>query len=463
VTHALFATLMILSAAPRTLRVDYLHTGNDKLELFSVDRLVIEPTPWPGNIARAVDDTNLGKYFFEIADADTGAVLYSRGFNSIYGEWELTAEAKQQNRTFSESLRFPEPPKKVKLTLKKRDPKNAWVEIWTTELDPKSMFVDPSRPASPGPLLPLMRNGEPADKVDLLILGDGYSAKQRTKFEKDARKMVEVLFAYSPFKERRKDFNVWGLCPAAAESGISRPLNGIYRRSPVGATYDAFGSERYILTFENRAFRDLASFAPYEFVEIMVNNDTYGGGGIFNLYSTMAVDSRWAPYLFVHEFGHHFAGLADEYFTSDTYYEPDPSRPEPWELNATALKSPADLKWKQFVEPTTPIPTPWDKERFETESREIQKIRRQIRADHRPEAEMDALFAKQKKSESALLASQTFAAKPGAFEGCNYESVGYYRPQVDCVMFSRNDVPFCRVCQDAIERVINLYTPARGP
>src|SRR5204863_75262 len=131
------------------------------------------------------------------------------------------------------------------------------------------------------------------------ILGDGYAAAERGKFERDARRLVAVLLATSPFKERQSDINVWGLCPAAAESGVSRPSQRIYRRSPAGATYDAFDSERYVLTFENRRFRDIAANAPYEVVEILVNSATYGGGGIFGLYSTVAADSAWAPYIFV--------------------------------------------------------------------------------------------------------------------------------------------------------------------
>jgi hypothetical protein len=231
-----------LAAAPRTMRVDYYHTGTASEERFSLDRVVVEPLEWPGNPAAAVDRTNLGRYFFEVADVASGRVLYSRGFASVYGEWETTPEAKQRARTFHESLRFPRPDGPVKITLKKRDAQNAFREVWTTDVDPKDPFVDDAKPPSPGPLLSLEKHGEPADKVDFLILGDGYTAAERGKFEKDARRLVEILFAVSPFKERRGDFNVWGLCPPTEESGISRPSTGVHRRSRVGATYDAFGS-----------------------------------------------------------------------------------------------------------------------------------------------------------------------------------------------------------------------------
>ncbi|HZI06429.1 MAG TPA: M64 family metallopeptidase, partial [Archangium sp.] len=255
--NVLLALLLAASAsnapAPRTFRVDYFHTGNATEERFSLERLVVEPLPWPGHPDRALDETNLGKYLFEVRDRETNRLLYSRGFASIYGEWETTPEAREVNRTFHESLRFPSPEKPVQVLLKKRAKDNSFREVWSLTVDPKDMFVDPSTPGAPGPLLKLLENGPPADKVDFLILGDGYTEQERAKFEKDARRLVDILFTFSPFKERKADFNVWGLVPPAAESGISRPSTGVHRRSPVGATYDAFGSERYVLTFDNRA------------------------------------------------------------------------------------------------------------------------------------------------------------------------------------------------------------------
>lgn len=444
-------------AATHTMRLDYYHTGNATQEMFSIDRVVIEPTDWPGNPQRNIDDTNLGKYFFEVRDRNTNRVLYSRGFASVYGEWETTDEAKSINRTFHESLRFPAPQSPVQIILKKRDADNAFREIWSAIIDPKDIFIDTSKPQSSGPLIEIEKNGDPATKVDFLILGDGYTAAERGKFESDARRLLEILFATSPYKERRKDFNVWALCPAAAESGISRPSTGIHRASPLGTTYDAFGSERYVLTFDNRALRNVASFAPYEFIEIITNTRTYGGGGIFGLYSTVAADSDQAGYVFVHEFGHHFAGLADEYYTSPVAYTSPTVKTEPWEMNVTALLDPANLKWKDLVEPGTPIPTPWQKEEFEKHSREYGKRRAQIRAEGRPEEEMEALFRENREFEVKLFASEKYAGKVGAFEGAMYEAKGYYRPEVDCIMFTRSKA-FCAVCRRAIERVIDLYS-----
>ena len=459
----LAAVLLFLTsavAAPQTMRLDYYHTGDASQEVFSVDRVVIEPLPWPGDPTQAIDSSNLGKYLFEVRDQKTKQLLYSRGFASIYGEWETTDDAKTMKRTFQESLRFPAPTSPVSIVLKKRDAKNVFKDIWTTTIDPADQFVDHSKRVAPAPVIAIQKTGEPETKVDFLILGDGYTAAEAKKFEADARRLTEVLFSTSPFKENRKSFNVWALSPPAAESGVSRPSTGIYRDSPLGATYDAFGSERYVLTFDNRALRRAAQFAPYEFIEVLVNNRTYGGGGIFNLYSTVAADNAFANYVFVHEFGHHFAALADEYYTSSVAYAPAADRVEPWEPNVTALLDVSTLKWRHLVAPfanTTPIPTPWNKEAFEAYSREIQKRRGQLRKDRRPEEEMEALFREELEHEKKMFAAEKHFGQVGAFEGAMYEARGYYRPEIDCIMFSRTDY-FCKVCREAIERIIKMYS-----
>src|SRR6185503_14411925 len=171
IATAILITATSVLAAPATMRVDYYHTGNDKEERFSLDRIVLEPLPWPGNPKRPLDDTNRGKYFFEVRDAASGRVLYSRGFSSIYGEWETTGEAKEMNRTFSESLRFPAPDKPVRITLKKRDARNVFKDIWTFTVDPADKFIAPGTESpDAGPLVRLHESGDPAAKLDLLIL-----------------------------------------------------------------------------------------------------------------------------------------------------------------------------------------------------------------------------------------------------------------------------------------------------
>lgn len=447
----------------RTMRVDYFHTGNAAEERFSVDRIVLEPLPWPGHADRAIDHLRLGKYVFDVRDAASGELIYSRGFASIYGEWETTGEARSIDRTFHESLRFPRPAAPVEITLSKRDARNEFQPVWQLVVDPEDIYVDPSPPPRMA-VTTLHDGGPPADSVDLLILGDGYTAAGCARdFLPRARQVTEALFRYAPFAQRREDVNVRAICPPAQETGVSRPSTGRHVRSPLGAAYDAFGSERYVLTYENRALRDIAAWAPYEFVQILVANETYGGGGIYGLYATAAAESDWLDYLFIHELGHHFAALADEYYVSPVAYEPTPITVEPWERNLTALLAPT-LKWQHLATESVPIPTPWPKATYEEAARSRQAERQAIRDRRAPESEMSALFRRQQAEETALFGTAEHAHAVGAFEGASYEAKGHYRPQLDCVMFSRNDVPFCRVCQAAIEEVIDLYAgPAEAP
>jgi len=443
-----------------TMRVDYFHTGGPKAgETISLDR-VVNDGPWAGSRTQLVDPTDLGKYRFDVRDKGKGTLLYSRGFASVYGEWEMTSEQKIAHRTFHESLRFPWPTEPVAITLSKRQANNSFSSIWTTDVDPRSRFVDRAPlTRRAGRVWPVFVSGPPADKVDLLVIGEGYTAAEMPKFHRDVRRLLPALFAEEPFKSRRSDFNVRALDLPSADSGVNRPNAGVFRRTPLSAEYNIFDSERYELTLDNRALRDAASAAPYEFIEILVNDRTYGGGGIFNDQATASVDSAFSPYVFVHEFGHHFAALADEYYTSDVAYETGAAEPpEPWEPNVTALHDPAQLKWKDLVTPGTPLPTPWDKAEFEKHAAAIQQRRREIRARNAPESEMDALFREQRAWDQKFLASMKYSGRVGAFEGAAYEARGLYRPETDCIMFTRDPVGFCRVCRRAIERIIDLYS-----
>ncbi len=443
--------------SPATMRVDYFHSGNHDTEMFSLDQVVIEPLPWSGNMAQPLDKTSRGKYLFEIVDPESGDVAWSRSFSSIYGEWETTGESRRINRSFHESIRFPAQESVFELVMKKRGPGNEFVEVWRIELDPADVLVHRESAMFAEHVVAIHESGDPAIKVDLLLMADGYTAAERDDFIAKAEELTDVLFATTPFKERKDDFNVWAVIPPAAQSGISRPSTNTFRDSPIGATYDAFRSERYILTFDNKSMRRIASSAPYDFIEILTNTDTYGGGGIYGLFSTAAANSDWAAYLFVHEFGHHFAGLADEYYTSSVKYEPPDEIIEPYEPNVTALLDPENLKWKKHVLPNTPLPTEWPKKEFERHSIAYQQVRMKMRAANVPEAEMNQLFVDNQVFVETLFENSGQKGVVGAFEGGNYQAEGIYRSEQNCIMFTRTEA-FCVVCAEAIEKVIDEYT-----
>jgi len=458
---SLFAAGLAQAAQPATVRVDYTHSGNALSDSYALEQVLVEPLPWPGDTMRNLDDTNRGQNRVEVVDAKTGDLLYSRDFSTIFGEWRTTEEANKISRSFQESVRFPKPDRLVRVRILKRDERNAFSVAWSVEVDTDAPDVIRKQPPAPAAPIPIRVSGPSPQKVDLLVLGDGYTAAEMQKFEADARRLAAHLFTVSPFRERADDFNVWALAVPTSESGVSRPSTGVHHASKLGTRYDIFGSERYVLTLDNRALREIAQHAPYEFIEILVNNETYGGGGIFGQFSTAAASNEWAPYLFVHEFGHHFAGLADEYYTSPVAYAASSARMEPWEPNATALRDPARLKWAKHVKAGTPLPTPWPKTEYEEASRAYQKRRAALREQNRPESEMNALFREDLARTRALFAKQPHRHDIGAFEGANYEAKGYYRPAMQCIMFDRSEA-FCPVCQDGIGEIIDLYAgPAK--
>jgi len=275
-----------------------------------------------------------------------------------------------------------------------------------------------------------------------------------------------------PYKHLKDKFNIRGALRFSEESGCSEPSRGVYKRTALGATYDSLGSERYMLTEDNRDLRDIAGAVPYDAVFVMVNQKRYGGGGIYNFYCTFATDNQWSPYIFLHEFGHSFAGLADEYFTSSVaYVDLPPTTVEPREPNVTVLLKGRPLKWADLATAGTPVPTPWEKAGFEVLDLGLQKERealnKRIAARMRegaPQEEVDAikaqaeeLSAEHAKLIDAYLAKSKFKGQVGAFEGANYIARGFYRPALDCIMFTKGAKPFCPVCARAIERTIARY------
>jgi hypothetical protein len=442
----------------RTLRFDYYHTGTASEEHWSLDQVRLEGE-WPGSRTRLLDDTNLGKYLFVVTDLATQQPLYSRGFASIYGEWETTGEARKGVwRTFHESQRFPEPRCRCQVAIRKRANDGSFREVFATVVDPADRSVDRSPVTPRGEVWTLFESGPPSQKLDLLVLGDGYTAAEREKLHADVARLAGALFDTEPFRSRRGDFNVRAVDVASARAGITDPRGGVWNDTPLGLSFNAFDSDRYVLTYRNRELREVAALAPHDTIIILANTDKYGGGGIFNLWATCVADSSQSAYIFVHELGHSLAGLADEYYTSPVSYEEfTPAGVEPWEPNITALLEPQALKWKDLVGASTPVPTPWNQEAYDKVAREYQRRRDELTARGAPKAEMEQLFDEVKAATTPMLRGEKFFGQVGAFEGAGYQAKGLYRPEADCMMFTRNPQAFCKVCARAIERAIDLY------
>jgi hypothetical protein len=443
--------------ADKTMRLDYFHSGTAKEEHFAVDQIVSDGI-WSGSKKILTDDLKLGLYFVEIIDKESKMLLYSRGFCSVFGEWKTTPDANSNWGTFHESIRFPWPLKPVTVILKIRNDSNNFSTVWIRDIDPdpKSRQVNPADIVHTNRIDIIADNGPVDKKVDLVILGDGYSVTGIDKFRKDAARLAGYLMNTEPFKKRSKDFNIRAVETPGETSGVNKPHQGIFKRTPLTVHFGSFDSERYALTYDNRTIRDIASAVPYDLMVIIVNERTYGGGGIYNLYTTVSADNMFSEYIMIHEMGHHIAALADEYYTSAVSYELPVVKVEPWETNITALLDKSNLKWKDLVEPGTPLPTPWNKDEFDKFGYLIQKERDSLRAAMVPENDVEDLFTRQMNQENIFFSKEQYKDKTGAFEGAGYLARGLYRPQIDCIMYTRHLV-FCSVCRRSIENVIDQY------
>lgn len=442
----------------QTLRFDYHHAGRAGEEHVAPAGLRLEGA-WPGSRTQLVDDSQLGKYLFEVADAASGELYYSRGFCSIFGEWETTGEAKQQWRAFEESQRFPEPRQPVELRLRKRANDGSFsAPLFVQRIDPASRFVDRAPLRGGAQLESVHLGAEPARALDLLVLAEGYTAAEQPKFAADAKRLSKALLATEPLSSRADDISVRALFVPSPQSGIRDPRRGVWSESAFGASFNAFDSDRYVLTYRDRELREIAAQAPYDALVIVFNARKYGGGGIFNLWATCSADTSVADYVFVHELGHSIGALADEYYSSSVSYEEfTPPGSEPWEPNVTALLDPSKLKWREFVAADTPLPTPWQKASYDALDLKFQERRAEL-AKGSDDAANEALFAEITRVTGPLLASEAFAGRVGAFEGAAYETRGLYRPTADCIMFTRNPKSFCTVCERALSRVLDLHS-----
>jgi len=457
----------------QTMRVDVYHTGDAKEEMLTIDRIIRE-SPWAGNPLRLLAPFELGRYLLRVSDEATGALIYSKGFDTYFGEYKTTEPAANGvKKTFAESLLFPFPRGKVRMEVLLRDRQNRPQPLFSCRIDPSDPYIIHEKPPDDVRVIEQVKNGPPARKVDLVILAEGYAAAEREKFQQDLARFSGLIFSQEPYKTYRDRFNVSGLFKPSAESGSDEPSYDSFKNTALGTQFDSFGSERYMLTDDNRAWRDVAGRVPYDAVMIMVNKPRYGGGGIYNLYCTFTSDDQWWQYLCLHEFGHSFSGLADEYYTSDVAYDEFyPAGIEPLDPNITALLDPKNVKWKELVTKKTAVPTPWEKEAFERMDRAYQQKRRETNAKiaalkraNAPKAEIDAMQALSDEMSrlngldvNAFFKKSRFQGKVGAFEGAGYAAKGLFRPMLDCLMFSRGIRPLCRVCEQAVASTIRYYS-----
>lgn len=411
---------MTVHAQDKTLRVDYVFSGTDKATEISLERLY-SFDGWAGRTVNLDRVPVKGNGQISMTDVATGKVIYMQSFSTLFQEWKTTEEATKLRKAFENTFLLPMPSAKAAVKVELYDFFGNVCASLNHIVDPSDILIKRMKP-EPAPHRYLLKSGSPQEKIDVAIVAEGYTKEEAEQFYKDAQVAVEAILAHEPFGTYKDRFNFVAIALESKDSGVSVPREGLWKDTAVGSNYDTFYSDRYLTTSCVWKMHDALCGIPYEHLLILANTDTYGGGGIYNSYTlTTALHKDFKPVV-VHEFGHSFAGLADEYYYDDQfveYYYPDS---EPWEQNITTLFD-FESKWDDMLPKIIQIPTPVEGNVWE-----------KIKAGTKPESIV------------------------GVYEGAGYQSKGVYRPYPDCRMKTNAAESFCPVCQRAIARIIEFYT-----
>lgn len=383
---------------PYRMRLDLVFAGDAaKQEVFLGN--ISKEVEWSGSKTILADPFEYGEYFLEVI-AKNNVVIFSKGFNTLFQEWRTTAEAKEIRKAFNSSyvIPYPQNPVTIRISERRKDT-GEFEELASFKVDPNDKLIC-TKPDNHFKIDTLLYNGECSKKVDLLFVAEGYTKEEMTKFRKDAAKFMGYLFEMEPYKSRKNDFNIWAVESESEDSGTDFPHLDIWKNTAANSNFYTFRTDRYLTAPNQTDVCKLASNAPYDAIYVIVNTGTYGGGGIYNFYGLSMSDHKYEAEVFVHEFGHSFAGLGDEYYDSETSYEDFYNiKVEPWEPNITTKVNFAE-KWEDMVG-------------------------------------TDGV---------------------GLFEGGGYMAKGIFRPREDCRMKTNTAKDFCPVCQRAINRMIDIYT-----
>ena len=396
---------------PDRLRVDLVFAGDAYRQNVYMDGLTKESN-FSGSKTNLLDPFGYGEYYLEVKTPQ-GETIYSKGFNTLFQEWRTIDEAKTTAKSFNSSYIIPFPKDTVNLVISERVKESGeFAPMYTFQIDPNDKLINAEK-SNNFNVVSILNNGDPAKKVDLLFIAEGYTAAEMDKFRKDAQKFSEYLFEMEPYKSRKSDFNVWAVESISNESGTDIPHQDIWKNTVANSNFFTFKIDRYLTAPDQKLISQIASNSPYDALYVIVNTEKYGGGGIYNFYGLSMADHKTEAPVFVHELGHSFAGLGDEYYESETAYNDFYNlKTEPWEPNVTTLVN-FDSKWKDLIKEGTPVPTPNSKDYLDV---------------------------------------------VGLFEGGGYVSKGVYRPYFECRMKNNTAKDFCPACQRAINKMIDYYT-----
>jgi hypothetical protein len=395
----------------RVLRYDFMFSGNSSET--TVYPMVMKEEPfWAGSKTNLTDPFSYGNFRYEVYDDSSNVLIYSKGFSSLYQEWQTTAEAKKISRSFYEVATLPFPKNKIRLVISGRKRDGSFSSLYETKIDPKNHFIRKEKTIDVHSS-EIKAGGDPDKSVDVAFISEGYTAGEMDKFHEDVKKMTDALFAEEPFVDYENRFNIWAVDAVSQESGADVPGEGIYVNTALNSSFYTFDIDRYVTTQDIKSVNDYAAAVPHDVIIVLINSSRYGGGGVYNYYSGTTAGNKLSQKVFMHEFGHGFAGLADEYYTSAVAYDEFyPLNVEPWEPNITTMVD-FGSKWKKDISKKTPVPTP---------------------------------------------AEDKFKNVTGVFEGGGYSAKGIFRPEMDCRMKSNEANGFCSVCRNAIKMMIDFYT-----
>lgn len=395
----------------KVLRFDFMLAGNSTETAVYPVGMKEEPY-FSGSRQNLVDPFNYGNFRYEVFDSAGDVLIYSRGFCTLFQEWQTTEEALTTDRSFYEVATMPFPKNEIRFVLSIRGKNGNFSRLYETAIDPDDFYIRREKPVS-ARFSRIYGTGDPALSVDLAFIAEGYRADEMEKFRNDVKKLSGVLVAEPPFNEYRDLINIWAVEAVSEDSGTDVPGERIYVNTVLNSSFYTFGTDRYLTTTDIKAVNDFASIVPHDNIIVLINSNRYGGGGVYNYYSGTTSGHQLSPVVFIHEFGHGFAGLADEYYTSDVAYNDFyPISVEPWEPNITTLVS-FESKWKNLISNETPMPTP-----------AVEKYKNTV----------------------------------GLFEGAGYSARGIYRAETDCRMKSNGPLGYCTVCREAVRKMIEFYT-----
>ncbi len=461
----------------KALRLDLYQVGDAKEETVTLHRIVQEPV-WPETKTRLLDPFLYGHYALKIYEIATNELIFSRGFDTMLGEYRTTSPALAGvKRVFQRSMRLPLPKRPVLAVIETRDKKNILHPIFMETIDPADLHIIRESAAAGDWIYEAKRTGDPHDKVDFVFLAEGYTAADKDKFKADVDRFTAHLFNVEPYKSLQGRFNVSGVFRPSPEPAMDEPRQGVFKHTVLDASFNAFDLDRYMLIEEDHRMHEIAAQVPYDAIIVIVNSKRYGGGSIAFDYCDTTVDNERSLQVFVHELGHSFAGLADEYYTSEVAYNDFyPKGVEPLEPNITALLDPADIKWKSLLSPGIAVPTEYGKSQREAllaegrksfgDGRKAIEEARKKGADEAAVKKIEARMRDAGKALDAKIAAldakyADVKDKVGAFEGAGYASQGLYRPQWNCIMISNVKNEFCAVCRQAIGRMIDYFVEKR--